>query len=358
MPDNMDWFHIPGDHRAVIILGMGPQALFMARALHGRYEKVYLVGEKNWIGYLSRYGKKIVVSKSQLKACIIGLLSKHGGQTPILISGGSTLSYYIRNTWMHKLNCYPKPLEAIHILNDKERLYDYIKQENIGLNLIKSFPFNEEPPRDNEFPLILKWRSDPVSGQFKTLIINGVADYLDAFGEYSKQKSLLVLQEYFPNKLSFAYAAYAINGIPQKHIVAEQVRQYPPGLTSFVQPFQNEIASEIQYKCENLLQRFKYSGFIEFEFLMSKDSDKPFLLECNPRPWGWMDYLRHYGKKQKGVKMSNLLRDILAVKKNSSSWHAIAELKDSLLAKKTIWNLSDPLPIIGQILNTIKNSNE
>jgi len=354
---NQQWFDLPGNHGAAVILGMGPQALFLLRCLRNQYRNVYLVGEKNWIGYLSRFGEKIVVNKSGIKGVLESILKKHGKQIPIFISGGSTLRYYVQNSYLHELNIYPRPLSAINILNDKKRLYEYILSNNYDINLITTMPFNEK--NDYHYPLILKWSTEPDVKKFKTLTLYNSEDYYKAYNMYGIYKNQLILQYYIENKLSIAYAAFALNGNASKEVVVNQERQYPTGLTNYISKYDDDQKDEIIKLCRSLIYDFKYTGFIEFEFLMDMANRTLYFIECNPRPWGWIDYM-NYDNGDEGVEMVNVLRDSLFLLKTTDISISLKfkKMYRNYFAKKVIWDIKDPFPIIGQVINQLYGKND
>lgn len=354
--DYSEDLRIPGNHSAIIILGMGPQALFLARTYTKHYETVYLVGSKNWIGYLSRFGKKIISDESGRIKIVDKLISKHGFETPIIISGGSDLRYYLEESFMHSYNVYPKPLKHLNVLNDKSTLYNYVETKNYKINLLESWPFVVKT-RDYDFPLILKWSRDHKEKPFKALIIQGKEELNELFNKYGQFSDYLILQKLVEKKKSLSFACFSLDGIIKKKVFVEQVRQYPPGLSNVVKPYNGEhIQSIAQFSIE-LIKNLNYTGYIEFEFIEDLEAKKIYLLECNPRPWGWIDYLKYDNDSTDNAAMVNITRDLyylLKFEKRKFYGNLIRKAWKYLNYNKTIWSIDDPLPFIGQLLNIRK----
>jgi len=356
---NYQWLQFNGNHSAAIILGMGPQALFLVRILSEQFETVYLVGKKNWIGYLSRYGKKKIAQDNELKDVLADILERHGNNIPIFVSGGSTLRYYIQNEYLHTLNCYPKPLSALKILNDKAKLYKFVESMNFSMDLLKPITFKETI--DHPFPLILKWRSEPDIKIFKTLVINNEREYKNTFIENFKYNENLILQRYIENNTTLAYGAYCLKGYPNCEVVLHHFRRVTNGLSNLVKQYKGKYRTQIIDFCRNIIHYFNYTGFIEFEFIEDKDNDLLYLMECNPRPWGTIEYLKFANNNGKSYVMVNINREIYYLYKSglrNIKLNLIKRLPHYMMYYKAIWQPSDPLPFFGQIMNAInKNTN-
>lgn len=341
-----------GDSQYCIILGMGPQALFLLREYRRYYRKVFLVGERNWVGYLSRHGSKIVAKDGDLQTVLNRVVAKTGEETPILISGGKTLRYYLENAWLHRFNCYPRPLPALRILNDKGCLLEYARKIGYPFDRLETVRFEERPGAS--FPIILKWRTDTEEKPFKVVVLRTEKEYENAWRKYQKYAGCLVAQRLVEKKRSIAWAAYCEGGHPAIDVLVRQVRQYPPGLTNLVEPYQGGWAPEIREWCRRLVLGLSYTGFIEVEFLQDAASGRMYLLEANPRPWGWIDYLTFHKKDAEiGRPMVNMVRDfyyICSVERRKFRRNAFRSIIRYLNYRKLNWRWNDPLPIVGQLM--------
>jgi len=344
---------LPGNHTAAIILGMGPQALFLARTYSRHYETVYMVGKKNWIGYLSRYGKKIISDESERTDILDNLIFKHGIESPVIISGGSDLRYYLEEPRLHGYNVYPKPLEPLYILNDKTNLYNYVDQNDYKIDSLNTWPFVDRSNKIS-FPLILKWSRDHIEKPFKALIIQDKEELNAAYDKYSQFSDYLILQQLIETKKSLSFACFSLDGKIQKSVIVEQVRQYPPGLSNVVKHYKGEhIQTMTEFSIE-LIKNLNYSGYVEYEFIEDLKTNSIYLLECNPRPWGWIDYLKYDYRSTDNATMVNTIRDLyylLRFEKHKLNGNLIRKAWKYLNYNKTIWSINDPLPFIGQLLN-------
>jgi predicted ATP-grasp superfamily ATP-dependent carboligase len=351
---DLDWRELLGNSDAVVILGMGPQALFLLRELRHFYSKIYLIGSKNWIGYYSRFGNKIVCSTEEIQKEIETIVGFYGKETPIIFSGGYYLRYYLANQYLSSFNCFPKPFSKLGLLNDKMYLYDYVRKIDSSVKLLDSFLLTEmvEP----KYPVILKWKTDVAKRAFKTIVVKEKQHFHRLKQRYLEQTDDIIVQSYLTNKRSIAWAAYCNKGEPLKQVVVDQIRQYPVGLTNCVVDYKREKKEQILSFCSEIVRNFVYTGFIEIEFLQDRDNLQLYLLEVNPRPWGWIDYLKYSTKEANNKPMINMLRDIVDIWKNRS-FFPLGKLIPRAVRyfgyNKAIWASEDPLPLLGQILNRL-----
>lgn len=350
----INWKKHLGEGTAAIILGMGPQALFLLRELKDYYPEVNLIGKKNWISYLSRYGKKVIVDESGVKNAVETILKRHSREIPVLISGGNTLRYYLKSEYLQTLNCFPKPLASLKVLNDKRIFYEYLENKCISCNLIRIIPFEEESV--NSFPLILKWRFEPDFSTFKTLLLRDENDYLTAKKKYGKYKDKLLLQHYIKDKNSLSYAALSDNGDTSRELTVHLDRRGTDGLASKISSYNGKQRDKMVSICRELIKKFHYTGLIEFDFIEDKKSEILYLLECNPRPWGWIDFLKHSVIPQQDKTMINILRDVTYIYKEKRKVLSLISPRKTLRYlsyNKSIWSINDPFPFFGQFLNGI-----
>ena len=138
------------------------------------------------------------------------------------------------------------------------------------------------------------------------------------------------------NSKQFSFGGYFSEGEEYAGIVVNQIRQYPQGISSFVKEIENK---KIENRIRNLVTAFvdslKYTGFLEMEFKMDAKNEITYLLDVNPRPWGWVSILgAKYKKfhlilsesknnklKNEDSKLSwaNPIRDIVSIFKNQQN---------------------------------------
>ncbi|PWH86417.1 hypothetical protein [Brumimicrobium oceani] len=137
------------------------------------------------------------------------------------------------------------------------------------------------------FPLAVKPK-DSMKGNvsFKFKKIETKIEF-DELGSIVKE---CLLQPYLDEKeyRQVAIAGY-YNGYENSLIAVEQKNHYPKGISAYVV---NKTAEnkELIFRIEEHLSDIDYKGFIEFEFKQKLDTKEYFLMDINPRTWGWFYY--------------------------------------------------------------------
>ena len=149
--------------------------------------------------------------------------------------------------------------------------------------------------------------------------------------------------------------------------MTEKPRQAPAGLSSDVSDYQSSGSEECSRSGRKLVKHLNAQGFIEVEFRL-QDSGELYLLEVNPRIWGWAKFLKlkflnldalllgttdePYYEPQP-CKWFNVMRDIKAVKEqctNARSMRPLIEFACSYRGNKIfdVLELRDPYPFFYQ----------
>lgn len=172
-------------------------------------------------------------------------------------------------------------LKAHYYLRDKLNLpsiaaqinTSFIKDEMLTDNV--SFPLAVKPKESGQKNVPFKFRKINSRTELETLypILNHC-----------------ILQPYLDEKehVQVAVAGY-FDGLPTSLIAVEQKNHYPKGVSAYV------IDKTGEYKwllsnVGNYLNSIDYKGFIEFEFKHNVITNKLYLMDINPRPWGWFYY--------------------------------------------------------------------
>jgi predicted ATP-grasp superfamily ATP-dependent carboligase len=137
------------------------------------------------------------------------------------------------------------------------------------------------------FPVIAK--PEESSGDrvpFKFKVINNQIE----FNDIGDLLDFCILQPYL-DKTSYNQLAVAgyFDGTVGSLIAAKQFSQYPIGISAFVVDV-SSIYSEVMYRIAMYLNNIDYRGFIEFEFKENKLDGTLYLMDINPRTWGWSNY--------------------------------------------------------------------
>jgi|SRR5690606_3297978 len=94
------------------------------------------------------------------------------------------------------------------------------------------------------------------------------------------------LSDNFYNQV--AIAGY-FDGNEASLVAVQQKNHYPKGISAYVID-QTSIFQPAIAKIASFLNEIGYRGFIEFEFKQSISTLELFIMDINPRPWGWFYY--------------------------------------------------------------------
>lgn len=165
-----------------------------------------------------------------------------------------------------------------YFLRDKGNL-DNIAQsigtssiEELSPNLVLDFPIIAKPKESS---------AGKVSFKFKVIYNN------EELKSINKYVSDCFLQPFLSseNYKQIAIAGY-FDGSSKSLIGVEQLSQYPKGVSAYVEDKTDLFEYEIE-RVSNYLNQLEYRGFIEFEFKQNIANLQLFLMDINPRPWGW-----------------------------------------------------------------------
>lgn len=161
-------------------------------------------------------------------------------------------------------------------------------------------------------------------------------------------------------------------GIEKFWVVVNQKRQFPKGITSFVTEYDGVLKEKLRSAALELLKKTNYSGFAEAEFKVDEGNNKVYLIEVNPRPWGWIkatkkrlvfpnfapynDFKINWDEP---VVWVNLLRDVAAIMQRIKNIRSNFNFKDLLLdylsfPSTDVLELTDPIPFFKQIVQFLR----
>lgn len=278
--------------KEIIIFGMGPPGLFLAREL-GNKSILHCIGRNDDIGMSSKYGNKYIAATAEEVSSIVRSIIKEAETKPIgLIASGKYLSIILEEVpeIINSLDMLGVDFELVKLLNKKDSAYKMLEKSNIKTPksvLLRDICI-EQP---NKFPLIAKWAKTHLhhDDSWKTKIINDKTELcefiqatdIEEFGDY------ILIQEYIngQNVEEWGYGAYFENGREVAGIVFEQKRQFPEGICCYATEVMNSKAEHISEELRTFLFNINYTGFIQFDILVD-DIGNFYVLDVNPRPWG------------------------------------------------------------------------
>lgn len=189
---------------------------------------------------------------------------------------------------------FPNRYKIHHYLRDKRNLPIIASQ--IDVNYLESL---HEESINKHFPVILKPIHANTGVPFKTKIVLNDKE----LGKYKKYLDLCIVQQYLSKSFftQISIAGY-YNGKVESLICVDQLNQYPMGTSSHVRlnPNHQKLIKSIS----RYLQNISFKGFIELEFKYSPQKGY-FLMDINPRLWGWSYFYFSGIKNLQNVLFSN-----------------------------------------------------
>ncbi|KKN10784.1 hypothetical protein LCGC14_1033110 [marine sediment metagenome] len=317
---------------SAIILGSGPQALYVLRLLARQGEKVLLVSLDEKIAFHSKYGEKLCVKDPQEFIKKLKLLNRDFNE--MHICGGKELQAIVDygKELSSLYDIYPKPFELIKLFAHKDSTYNFFKE--IGIKYPRSYEpttlyENGELPN----PILVKWNQDVLhstsDANFKTKVFNCFSDFQHFYTSVSKNTlQYLIFQDYISGaEDSNISLQLSISSEHVAYLLTRKCRISKNGFGSYVEEFEAPTAfmDSIYRPIVELLKSSNYVGLIEVEFKECDQTGTYFLIEANSRPCGLMSAIGSkyttpskllYGKAEEGerlnttIKWSSFLRDI------------------------------------------------
>lgn len=180
-------------------------------------------------------------------------------------------------------------------LRDKLNLPAISKK--IKTNFIQEFDLN-----DYQFPIAAKPKESS-SGKvdFKFKKINNQTE-LDSIMPVIEH---VILQPYLEETDydQVAIAGY-FDSTSNSLIAVTQIAHYPKGISAYVIDQTNKFQDTIK-QITQFLNEINYRGFIEFEFKYHRGKKELFIMDINPRTWGWFYYYLSAVKNLKEVLTEN-----------------------------------------------------
>lgn len=355
----------------IMILGLTPQGLFLLREFSRAGLKVIAVGCNTHVGMKSRYGTKILIRDfHELEHIFNKYLHK---DIMIHVASDPFLNYLVdmcpqrTNNYMFFPN-----YGGAYVFTSKIRTEDLAK--NLGIPCPVSFRLSEIPDKSyaHTYPLIAKWNRKYGNEEFKTIIIHSEKE-LESFKNTHGNNDEIILQNYIPggHNADISYGGFFQNGKELFHIVVQQKRQYPKGLSSFVEEYEGEHSEKVRNMSRLLMKKTAYQGFVEAEYRINEDEGQVYLIEVNPRVCGWIKIVKKKfdivwtdlskiprTNSEKSVSWVNLVRDARSILNTALTKPHQIDLLDIISDYRNnpivdIFEWSDPFPFISQFKKII-----
>ncbi len=211
------------------------------------------------------------------------------------------LSQNLEKISKHFKSLAPPPGELLNIYN-KQKLLENAESVNVpfpktwfpGAADLKDFPL--------KFPVITKGKFGltfyKTFGRKVFFAENAgqLQEQLEMIAEKAGLKTVFV-QEIIPDvgtNKTISYTAFSVDGKIKTHWIGQKLREHPWtfGTATFTESIINE---KVQAYSEKLLQKLKYTGVSEVEFLYHPEEKEYMLIEINPRTWLWVGLAKACG---------------------------------------------------------------
>lgn len=291
--------------QSVIVLGLGPSGLFLVRQLHNITSEIYAVGRSDDVGLYSKYidpqRRYQAITKEELVYALEDVRQKANDRPVLYISSDQYLTLLLESDvdWSEFAEIAGASFEKLALINDKQRIVRYCQKHLVHVPESYSLIDYENMPTKS-FPVIVKLnekllieKKNPV-GKVRICTNQDEFDLLcKEFAESNADKTHFHVQTYIKGNNGFQYSTggFYQDGVPLAEIVVNQVKQYPQGISAMVVTSEDHYAQRIRSISRIFAQNMSYSGFLEMEYKIDADTGAPYLLDVNPRPWGWVSAL-------------------------------------------------------------------
>lgn len=372
---------------AFIVFGLSPTGLFLIQQLSKTSEPIYSIDRKGKIGFYSKFSTKIEINNvNDLKESVTNIISKNENVKGFITSS-DLLNLIIEEMpeLFNMIDIIGPTLSLSKTLNRKSDAYNLFS--NHLIKFPESYFYNDYNQIQN-FPIILKWNTEIPTLKFsdlpigKTLIVKTKEEMLEVVKNIETYPSVIrdniLFQEFISNKNlhQIGFCGFFWHGKAKMNILVKQIRQHPQGMTSFAKELPSELYYDLIQHVSKILKDNDYNGFIEIEFLHDDATNNFYILDVNPRAWGYIkiltkkypsfallfeDFNKTIESVTKSVQFVDLQRDFIAIARRTIMFKFKFLLKDivSVIKPNTavnIFELNDPKPFfVGAPIIFLKN---
>jgi len=310
------------DNKEIYVSGASPQTYFMLRLITRNVNSISLLTTERKCAYYSKHGKKILVKEYDV---YLSELRKVAIKNTVYVTSGKDIEALIELEpyFFKRTNVFPNDLYGLSYFTNKTKTYELCKE--LDLPVIQTWPLNLTMPEfSSPNKVIAKWNVENTKktlSDFKTRVFTTTKE-LNAFKATVpiELQHKIIVQEYIESKngSNISFLGLYDDGDCKAGLLAQQLEQYPQGITSFLKEYDGLLAQELINAAKKLVHKTKFNGFCEVEFKLDSTFKNFYVLEVNPRPCGWSSAL--LGKYSN---LEKLLIDPLAspvISKNNLRW--------------------------------------
>lgn len=314
-------------NKPVIVLGLGPAGLFLVRQLSHITDDIYAIGRHDDVGayskYVSREKRFYATSEKDLRDVFKRIKNAEVDKPLLFVCSDQYLSILLENSgqWNEYFVLAGSSFDTLKMINDKNTINKFCKEHN--LNIPVSLSLAEF--RDNRsFPAIIKWVKKRIETAVnpigKISVCQNDEDFnrIDAIIRKNNiHDDELFVQSYIvgKNDCQFSVGGFYQSGKCLASVVVNQIKQYPQGISAEVVTCSSAVSDRLQIITNDFVEVLDYTGFLEMEFKLDEQTSEIYLLDVNPRPWGWVSIL--------GAVYSDFYRVLFGEKPNSKPQNAV-----------------------------------
>lgn len=371
-----------------VITGGDFQALGVIRSLGRKGIPVHVLDHEVSIGRFSRFCRSYTIAPSPAKeneylSFLIAFAKKSGLGKRVLYANNDRVVGLLSNhkKLLEEYYHIPTPdWEVIKYVYNKKNAYQLA--ESLGIPTPRTYypqDLGDLEKLDIRFPVIIKPATrDNFFDVFrkKAFLIRDKQHLLQTYQKVCDliDPSDVLIQEFIPvgPKHLYSFCPFFKEGKVVAKIMARRSRQHPMDFGQATTFAETVNIPELEEMGKKFLEKIRYYGLAEVEFMFDTRDNKYKFLEVNARVWGWhtlaigagidLPYLLYrdamgqpaqFPLSRNDVKWIRLITDIPTVMGELIKGRmSIRDYVSSLRGKRefAVFSLDDPLPFFAEIL--------
>ena len=241
------------------------------------------------------------MESADIQKALAEINRREGSKPTLYVASDQYLSVLIENpsVWGDYVELSGSGIEILTLINNKNTINEYCQKH--GIKTPSAIPYGEYMKgKPHEFPKIIKWTEKRIETAVnpigKVKVCRNEKDLKlveDAILKGRIDPRKLMIQTYIEGKndRQFSVGGFFRDGKPLADVTVNQAKQYPQGISAMVLPTNGEMAKKLTKITYQFAKELDYSGFLEMEYKADSVSGELYLLDINPRPWGWVSIL-------------------------------------------------------------------
>lgn len=288
------------EEKVIIVFGMGPAGLFLARQLKKEKKIVYGIGKQDDIGRYSNTLKKYFVTESVIgvQEAIKKISNEEKQHIGGYICSDQYLTMFLEEypSIFDVINISEPGIEAFKLIYDKEGLVKYCRERK--MNFPMTYSSENILKGSVDYPIAVKPNIKRGRSPLKKVYVIRseieLTEFLSNVKSAGYEVDNFLFQQYINgnNGWEYGYGGYFKEGNPITEVFFVQARQYPQGVSCYTMEItDSELRNQIRDAISTFLSDMKYTGFLQFDLKQDEKTKKIYVLDINPRPWGSISIL-------------------------------------------------------------------